>query len=711
MLTLIKIAAAIFVTLLVQCLPLVGAYHYESALSIALVGVLFVPIITPRRDQASQFWFSRACAVTLLYWILANIVAVIVAWLRNDLCDLAAGLHYQLLIPLPALLLSTAVWGWSASLSRFGSVRVLSYLLVVALDFGFALYALYQWPPLVAFGHFFGYFAGSIYDEAINVQTALCLYRVGTLVVMLCFLFAQRQGIRLWKRLSLAMLALIFAAGYHVALATLEHIPPMGRGALQTTLWQSIEAQDGAWIVHYRPHARNAAERLRHENQLRSAYERDFRLLEQFFQTRPSAPIHIWLYPTYDTKARFLAARNTSFARVWKHEIHLVESDPFSTTPRHEMAHLFAETFGNRPLGLAGAWGIPAMGWVEGLAMAAEWPFDAYDLHTWSAALLSQSQTAPLSPLGLIYGFWSMPPRAAYTLVGSYVRWLVDTYGMDKVKRLSQSSPGQFDDIIADDFYATFRAWQTFLRQKQDKRANALAELVFSTRSIWTKSCARASASQNQAFYRCLNDMNCSDATLDACAQPADTLPALERDWQRYMAEGPLQSAFPHAASDRRTAILQKLDALDTEAFSPLETLIWDERRADMLWHGGWYVPAAFAYRAILSRPLPKNIARRIEIKHQAALYANHPVSADIRRWFAETDEETKQLLYMKSGHAPVMAWLALVNAISERRYEHAQYALMQIWLHYGNPEPATALPQSSLADLIHIMSHMPADP
>ncbi len=709
MLTLIKLAAALFTTLLIQFIPLVGAYHYESALSIALIGIVFVPIIAPRRQENVDFHIGRLFAVSLLFWLLANGLAMGAAWIRNDLCDIKAGLIYQCLISLPALLLSTAVWSWATTLSRFSFIRVLAYFLFVAADFGFALYGLYHWPALVSFGHFFGYFAGSIYDEAIDITHALIFFRIGTCVLLLCFLIAQRQGFQLWKRIVWACIAILFAAGYHIGLAALEIIPPMGREALEKTLWRTVKAQDGAWIVHYMPQTRDSAERRFHEDRISAEYARDFARLERFFNTRPSAPIDIWLYPTYETKARFLAARHTSFARVWKHEIHLVEASPRVTTPRHEMAHLFAESFGNRPLGVAGAWGIPAMGWVEGLAMAAEWPYQSYDLHTWSAAILSHPQTFPQpSPLGMIYGFWSLPSRVAYTLAGSYVRWLIDTYGIENVKRLSRVSPGHFEDIIPASFHDTFEAWKRFLSQKQDVGANERVELVFGSRSIWTKKCARYTAAQNQLFSRCLNDATCTDEVLQTCASDSDPSLPPERDWMLYLASGALSdTTIDNTAADFRKSICHKLDGLDVETFSPLERLIWDERRADMLWHAGFYLPAAFAYHALLSRPLPKSMQRRLEIKRQAAFHPTSSVSKDVRRWFTATSEETRMILYARNDDAPVMAWLELINALSDRRYARAIHATEQIWMHYGNSDPASALPPSALDDLIHIMSHI----
>jgi hypothetical protein len=175
-----------------------------------------------------------------------------------------------------------------------------------------------------------------------------------------------------------------------------------------------------------------------------------------------------------------------------------------------------------------------------------------------------------------------------------------------------------------------------------------------------------------------------------------------------YLASGALSdTTIDNTAADFRKSICHKLDGLDVETFSPLERLIWDERRADMLWHAGFYLPAAFAYHALLSRPLPKSMQRRLEIKRQAAFHPTSSVSKDVRRWFTATSEETRMILYARNDDAPVMAWLELINALSDRRYARAIHATEQIWMHYGNSDPASALPPSALDDLIHIMSHI----
>ena len=126
--------------------------------------------------------------------------------------------------------------------------------------------------------------------------------------------------------------------------------------------------------------------------------------------------MEIWHYPDAEMKGHYLGAKRTSFARLWKREIHVVEGSADSTLSRHEMAHLFAASFSTSHFGVAGGW-LPSLGWTEGLAMAAEWPIETYDLHAWAHGILhNEAVFGHIDPVTLMYGFWGLPSRVAYTV-------------------------------------------------------------------------------------------------------------------------------------------------------------------------------------------------------------------------------------------------------------------------------------------------------
>ena len=755
----IKIVVLVVVVFGLSWIPLVGAYDYESAWVTALLGVVFVPLFVslPRESGRDGGWIVRGVFGVAIYWGVCNAIWVGMAWLRDTWCDPLRGFEYQVLIALMSNALSGFVWTWLGGVSRLRIVRVTGYVACVVLDVGFALYALYEWPPIVAFGQFFGYFAGSIYDESIDVMRGLVFFRASTLVLLATLILAQTAKASRVRRYVMPVLGLLLAFGVHVGLAHEGVLVPMGRDALRATLWATAESEDGMFRVHFVPRSRATmrAERARHLLEL----NRDVRALEAFFDARPVAPVDIWVYPNREMKGRFMGARNTSFARVWKHEVHLVESSPDSTLARHELAHLFAASFGNAPLGLAGGAHVPAPGWIEGLAMAAEWPVSTFDLHTWSAAILNHPERfGEITPVGLIYGFWGMPSRVAYTLAGSYVRWLVETYGIARVKSLSRVMPGSFEAIVGVDIHATFDAWRAHLRDEHsDARADRTVALAFGTSSIWTKRCARQRASEERGFYACLDDPGCDVARLDVgalsigetCEGGADdmgvALARLERVWALYMAFGvalradavevfswpwpeslrgtvgegirrargeasggaPRDGVLDIGAARYRRDMLGALDGIMSVENSPQVRRVWQERAADMYWHAKFGTVAWLMYSAVLSQPLVEVQARRVEIKRQAARHADHPVSREVLRYFSGDADFSIESASLRHPGAPVLAYLDFVDAMHRREFGRAERALARCVWGLPRANGATRLPARAWRELWRLAAYL----
>ena len=690
MIYLLKILIACITVFAVSLLPLIGAYDYEASVWTAVAALIFVPMLTPESERDSKLAIPKSILAATVYFIFANASVILAAYLRDEFCRPMDGVMYQLLIALPSVLLTSFWWGWTAQLAKRKRFRVPVYLLLPLLDLGFTLYALYNWPPIVAFGQFFGYFAGSIYDESIQVIQSLAFYRIGTGLLILCLIAGQCPHIRMVRRLAMPVLGILIAAGYHFFLSSAGILPPVGREKLAQTLWQTVESPDHAFRVHFLPKSKDRRSLEIQKSIILRNYTKDYRYLESFFQTRPPASIDIWVYPDARVKGRFIGAERTSFARVWKSETHLVQTSPDGTLARHEMSHLFAASFGQPPLRVAGAFYFPAIGWIEGLAMAAEWPINTYSLHTWSHAILQNRETfGDVSVSSLLYGFWSMPSRVAYTLAGSYVRYLIDRYGIEKVKQLSREFPGKFDEIIHVSAADSLNEWKKYISRFASDDAVALAPIVFGSSSIWTKKCARFRAKQEAEYYHCLKDQTCALDKLglldisenigcisqNGGCETAPDIRQLEKLYAFYLERGPLQlrplhtnairriralfplfgdilySAERHLvlnssvqpenmnAAQLRTEIIQMLSQMDFGQLPPAARIIWLERRADMMLHAEMYYVASIIYRALMITPLPEATKRRIQIKAQAARYPESPVSQQIRIWFNTTPE------------------------------------------------------------------------
>ena len=728
MILLLKYFIAFIVVFLCSWIPLIGAYDYEASVCTALLGLVFIPILIPESPKDARTGLIKTLGSIIGFWIIANAGILLVTLIKNELCSFESGLTYQLLISLPSNLLAGLFWGWIAHLTDRKYIRIPVYIFILLLDFGFAIYALYNWPPLIAFGQFFGYFAGSIYDEAIDVFKSLAFYRIGSLALILCLCYAQTSKAHISRRILLPVIGISLAAGYHIFLAYTEILPPMGRSQIQSVLWQTVSSPENHFTVHFLPKSKNRSEIREESARIYKEYSSDYRYLSEFFGNTPPQPIDIWLYPDSKLKGKYIGAERTSFARVWKNELHLVSTPPDATLARHEMAHLFASSFGNSPFGLAGSHHIPAMGWIEGLAMAAEWPIEMYDLHTWSQAILDHPETfGNITPHQILYGFWGLPSRVAYTLAGSYVRYLIDQFGMDKVKQLSNLMPGDYEDIIGSDFDTIFEQWKSWLNQNaKSNKAIDLAPVVFGSASIFDKHCARNQAKLNAEYTKCLNNSFCSLLELqylsttkpdagcifDDCtlSQNDFDIQTLERYYRLYMISGPLETtnAVPDApsgftASHLRTVIFSQLTEDNYQQMPPAARLIWLERSADMMWHSKLYQPAAILYQTLSQMYLPETMARRIEIKLQACTYPEDYVSIKIQQWFTSNHPEDALLIPAQNPEVPILSYLDFINSMNRRDFKRALDAWTRIIIYHDDPVPAHQIPSKAWGELIRL--------
>ena len=70
---------------------------------------------------------------------------------------------------------------------------------------------------------------------------------------------------------------------------------------------------------------------------------------------------------------------------------------------------------------------FPHAALVEGAAEALEWSSGDLTLHQWSAALRRIGLEVEIAALMGPDGFYAQPPGKAYTLSGSFMRWLLET--------------------------------------------------------------------------------------------------------------------------------------------------------------------------------------------------------------------------------------------------------------------------------------------
>ncbi len=611
--------ALIALTLLLAFLPLFNLLGYEFSLAIAVAislstGPLVISHLHRTPTPASitpAHAFANLCRHHAIFlfppWAIISLNAI-----RVTNCDYLAGLAFYLFIPgltLPfAIVLAMTL---AVALPQRRRLAISTYFLVFFLSLAGAAAFLLSEPPIVVVNPFFGYFAGSIYDEALRIPIPLMAYRAALCAVVLFAIaaFELRFHWQVKQRLAAGWLTLAILSALATALLV-SYSQPLGisinRRAVQQQLGAATQTQHFTIYHSAAPEWREKATAM--------AEDHDFRYhqLAAFFGNQPPAtPVQVYVYPDRDTKAHLMGARNTLVAKLWLGEMHILYHHYAASVVKHELAHVFSADFGSGPLRLSARWGIfPQMAWVEGMAVAAEWPATELTPHGWAAAMLALEIAPPLTELIETRAFWGTHSRTAYTLMGSFVRWLIDDQGIDKAKAVYRGQP--FAEVYHRSVEDAVAAWETEMRRHPlSPRELEVARLTFDRPPIFAKKCARSLADksiQAQQWARQGHYERALDLALE--------VHHYDRQVPEYQ-QGVLDVLLLAQRLPEALAWTERI--LDAEKLGRAATATLEEVQADLMWQLGRREEAALRYAALLQRPaLPLDRLRGIQIKAYA---------------------------------------------------------------------------------------------
>ena len=517
---------AFLVALLAVCLdfiPLFDLLGYDFSFALGLVMAFAAADIGHGTVSAARREGREILSLRLVGQAIAASLAILIPPLLISLanagrvrnCSLASGLAFFALLPVCTTIVSA---GASATVAIFIPSNIPSRkwgrLAVLALpiaSIAWSLVRLYRDPAVFAYDAFAGFFPGPIYDEALRPTLRLGLYRLANLTWLATLLAAlhwlrhdlhrPRQALRdlfrPWQR-PLAVGILLAAS-----LAWFENRGRLGFHVTRADLARLLagETRTQHFVRRTDPAADSDMDFERVQGDLEFRYQQLARILG----VEPTTPITVYRFPSSAAKKDAVGAANTLYAKPWTREI-FVQADRFPATRlRHELAHVFAGAFGDPAFGVSLHWRfvgpipIPRLagGLVEGLAEAADFdnPDGRSTTHEEAAAMLALGQAPDLrSALGAGFTLESGP--RAYTLVGSFCRFLLERYGAEKLRGLYRSA-GDFATVYGRDLPALEADWRAFLAALPlPESSRAQAEESFRRPAIFKKICARELAAR-----------------------------------------------------------------------------------------------------------------------------------------------------------------------------------------------------------------------
>lgn len=600
-------------------LPLLGQPGYELAFGLTLVlAVLGGGLAIAAARAPVGGLLAGAVALTL-----ATVPALAIATLRTLLgtpCDPFSAVGFVPLLIVPTAALVAVVGAGCARMTHRWWLAGLAYAGALLISLGPTLWPVLAGPQVFAFNHLGGYVPGPLYDEELLVPASLLWFRLATgcLALGLGGLLSRRPVVG-----GLALLAFV----------TLEwHGDRLGFRTTDERLAQELGGRlETDELVLFYPAS------FKDEDVSRFLGDVRFRLHQNvaFFGERPPGKVRVWFYPSAAEKQRLVGAKHTHFAKPWRREVHVHGLAFPHPVIKHELVHAMAAPWGAPPFGVTATLGglFPHAGVIEGLAVAADNPVDDLSLHQWAAAMKKKGLLPGVAALMRNDGFYAAPPTRAYTTAGSFLRYLGETLGKERLRALYRD--GDFERAFGASLPVLAAQYEAFL-DSVPLEADAVNQAFgrFSRGSLFDRPCAREVGRLS------------SEA---AAAEPTRARPLIARCRQlqpdepsHALAEAQLLRRLSETEAARRLldAELRRLEQEPTPwADVALE-------RADLASEEGDLEAAAALWRRILERQVSPAMDRTATVRLDGqGLEA-------VRRYFAPGDEGVKLLLLRDAAGA-----------------------------------------------------------
>ena len=561
---------------------------------------------SPRQIVMRCFWEALIFNMGLLGLPLG---IILLNAFRVENCNFGEGFLFFLILSVISCVYTTAAgvffgfWikkRWLAYLVYLGYLFVSCIPVVVNLIFH---------PPVFAYHATFGYFPGPIYDFVIPITNTLLIARAETLLWALLFL-----------GLTINLCEVSRDTGLMPQLRWRKLFDPLaGRVGLYLLVIGLLSFQFYAGALGIRPTRDDIARQLgglRETAHFEIFYARELeadieRIVEdcefQYSQlseyldpdgTMQSRKVRAYIYASPEQKKRLIGARGTSVEDPFGHGFHIHAQGFPHPVLKHELAHVFTVPWSPVKVSLK-------IGLHEGIAVAADWDEGKLTGHQWTKAMRQMEIAPPLSSvMGL--GFWGHAGSQSYLLAGSFVRFLVDTYGIDKFKGAFPT--GNFVKHYAKDLLALEAEWIKFLETvplRDDDVAYATYRLK--RQSVFEQVCAHEMAALRDTAWQAYYRKNFTTAMETFEVMLSDEPDNLSTLW------GLMYTAYRMLDYDKALSLATRIANKEDTRFSPEAMLL----KGDIYWLSGKYEQAINAYTAVETEH--ETIERR-RIKRMAAL-------------------------------------------------------------------------------------------
>ncbi len=489
-----------FLSIVLTRVPLFNYLGFEFSLVIAVTAGYVAGLMTLSlwRTQSAQtkndVWrfIALASAAELLLIVVPFFIAAANALLVKN-CSFIDGIKFYALFVLPTVLFSESLAVLVAVILdrwRKTGFSVLYLLILLHIPFVVFLY-----PQNFVYNPIVGFFPGFGYDETMQLSRSLVVYRIITLVAAL-FLFSA--SIWIWQSkqmrqhsensphqktfLELVLMALIvpllvtmFLFSDRLGFSSSESFVKQKLGGFYRTAHIDIVYPAGSFKS-------DAVE------QLGELHEFYYQQLCAQLHVAPTWRLKLFIYESPQQKEKLIGESHTDITKPWLHQIHINMAD-VGVGSKHEMTHALAAELNTSLMKVPMNSGL-----VEGIAVALGdnlWYGEPLD----RAVALIFASGANVSPEQVFTnaGFFQSYSGISYAIAGSFCKYLLETYGIEKFQQVYAS--GNISRVYQRDVSALLADWKQKINRQILTHADSVkAKYYFKRSSIFMKDCARVLA-------------------------------------------------------------------------------------------------------------------------------------------------------------------------------------------------------------------------
>ncbi len=476
--------------------PLTNVFGFEfSALNSMLLVLLsgFYVITLLKKESganlSAKFKNNLLLAVSL-FLIIPAFISIIHSILTIS-CSFYDGLMFYFVITFPSVLIGSALG--MLTFLYIKRLTILIFIVVYILILFIPILEFYFNPQVYFFNPIFGYYPGTVYDVAIKISLKLIGYRILNvlffgLIAGFSFIIIKKKRI---ARIIFIFLILIISTVFIYISPVLGYSTTFSR--LNSVLNNEVETP------HFSIHFSSGIDK--NLVKVISLYhEYYYAELEKFFKYKLTRKINSYIFLNSDQKGKLFGSKNADMAKPWQYSIYVTYND-YNSILKHELAHSFSVKFGTGIFEVAKNLN-PSL--IEGIAVAADPFYDDNTIDYMAALAYKNNYRISLRNLYTGFNFFGQTSSLSYVYAGSFTKYLVEKYGIEKFERLYVGL--NFNEVYGKPLNQLSKGFYRKLDNINASDKKDEADYYYGRKAIFYKVCPRYVAAELSdawsAYYR-----------------------------------------------------------------------------------------------------------------------------------------------------------------------------------------------------------------